>query len=158
MQHLFAQLPPFYARNVAEAQAADGQVCPIAKVLCHDPVSIGQLIVQHMAQHSLKKPLKMVPKRSGSSSTPDLSTGGTTPRNFTEWRIRWEDMRQLRCHKWWEGGSLTASWVNAKLQDEATQVEHREYRGVCPTTYANKCQQRRQRQQDSRPRGDSSAG
>ena len=60
IEHLLVQLPPFYARKLAEAKAGDGRVCPVLKVTCHDAVSIGQQIVQPMSRHSLGKPLKMM--------------------------------------------------------------------------------------------------
>ena len=53
IEHLLAQLAFFYARKIAEAEAADGRVCPVFKVTCHDPVTFWQQIVQQMGRHLL---------------------------------------------------------------------------------------------------------
>ena len=37
-----AQLPPLYARKIAEAKAANGRVRPVVEVSCHDLLSMGQ--------------------------------------------------------------------------------------------------------------------
>ena len=63
MEHLLAQMPPFYAPEIAEAEAADCRLRLIIKVTCHDPVSFGRHILQHMARHSLGKPLNTVAKQ-----------------------------------------------------------------------------------------------
>ena len=63
MESLLAKLPPFYARKIAETEAAEGQVRPVVKVTCHDPVRNGQQIVQQMVRHSLGKRLEMIAKR-----------------------------------------------------------------------------------------------
>ena len=146
MEHLLAQLPPFYARKIAEAEAADGRVRPVVKVTCHDPVSVGQQIVQQMVRHSLGKPLKMVAKRNcvlihcGSVDQAAYAkkfhrvahpTGGHAPIKVQQLVGRWSADRMI-------------AWVTSKLQDEAKRGVHSADRGVAPAQNADKCQQRRQ--------------
>ena len=134
MEHMLAPLPPFYMGKIAEAEATDGRFRPVVKVTCHDPVTIGQQIVQQIVQHSLGKPLEMMAKRScfllhcGSVNQASYAerfhhmahrTGGHAPIKVQQLVGRWSADRMI-------------SWVTTKSQDEDIQDVHSADRGVPP--------------------------
>ena len=133
-EHLLAELPPFYWRELAEAEAAKDRVRSVVKVTCQDPVRIGQQIVRQMAWPSLGRPLKMVAKRNcvrihcGSVDQAAYArkvycvahlVGGHAP-------IRLQQV----VHRWI--ADCMIAWVTSKLQNEVKQGVLTTNRGVAP--------------------------